>query len=82
MWKVGRYKVYRNTFKIGFIFVIMILGCDRLTTVYLIRHSVRMPMSMIESYHTNQDKLILSEKVILNSEGEDFYGKNTCREKN
>ena len=30
-----------------------------------------MPTSMIESYHTNQDKLILSEKIILNSEGEE-----------
>lgn len=28
-------------------------------------------MTMIESYHTTQDKLILNEKIILNSEGEE-----------
>lgn len=29
-----------------------------------------MPMTFIESYNTTQDKLILNEKIILNSEGE------------
>ena len=42
-----------------------------MTTIYLIRHSVRMPMDRIESYNTNQDELILSEKIILNVEGEE-----------
>lgn len=41
-----------------------------MTTLYLIRHSIRMPLNMIENYKTNQDKLILNEKIILNSEGE------------
>ena len=41
-----------------------------MTTLYLIRHSVRMPLKTIKQYITNQDKLILSEKIILNSEGE------------
>ena len=41
-----------------------------MTTIYLIRHSVRMPLNKIEKYNTTQDKLILSEKIILNSEGE------------
>lgn len=30
-----------------------------------------MPMTFIESYNTNQDKLILNEKIILSSEGEE-----------
>lgn len=30
-----------------------------------------MPMTYIESYNTNQDKLILNEKIILSSEGEE-----------
>lgn len=42
-----------------------------MTTIYLIRHSVRMSMDRIESYNTNQDELILSEKIILNVEGEE-----------
>ena len=41
-----------------------------MTTLYLIRHSVRMPLNKIEKYNTTQDKLILNEKIILNSEGE------------
>jgi len=41
-----------------------------MTTIYLIRHSVRMPLNKIEKYNTTQDKLILNEKIILNSEGE------------
>ena len=41
-----------------------------MTTIYLIRHSVRMPTSMILEYHTKQKELILNEKIILNSLGE------------
>ena len=41
-----------------------------MTTLYLIRHSVRMPLKTIK-YNTTQDKLILSEKIILNCEGEE-----------
>ena len=41
-----------------------------MTTLYLIRHSVRMEQNKIEKYNTNQDKLILNEKIILSSEGE------------
>lgn len=41
-----------------------------MTTIYLIRHSVRLPLNMIESYHTSQDKTILNEKIILSSLGE------------
>lgn len=33
-----------------------------MTTLYLIRHSVRMPLNKIEKYNTTQDKLILNEK--------------------
>ncbi len=40
-----------------------------MTTLYLIRHSVRMPLNKIK-YKTNQDKLILNEKIILSSDGE------------
>lgn len=41
-----------------------------MTTVYLIRHSVRLPMNIIETYNTNQNKIIKSEKIILSIEGE------------
>lgn len=41
-----------------------------MTTIYLIRHSVRMPLKNIK-YNTNQKKLILDEKIILNVEGEE-----------
>lgn len=40
------------------------------TTIYLIRHSVRLNNDFINGYHTSQDKLVLSEKIILNPEGE------------
>ena len=41
------------------------------TTVYLIRHSVRLNMkNNIESYNTTQDNLIKSEKIILSVTGE------------
>ena len=40
-----------------------------MTTLYLIRHSVRMPLKTIK-YNTTQDKLILNEKKILSSDGE------------
>lgn len=41
-----------------------------MTTIYLIRHSVRLPLNIIE-YHTNQDKIILNEKIILSPLGEE-----------
>ena len=41
-----------------------------MTTIYLIRHSVRMKQDNIESYNTKQDKLILNEKIVLSSDGE------------
>ena len=42
-----------------------------MTTIYLIRHSVRMPTKSIIEYHSEQDKLIKNEKIILNVEGEE-----------
>ena len=41
-----------------------------ITTVYLIRHSVRLNSNYIDKYNTNQDKTIKNEKIILSSEGE------------
>ena len=41
-----------------------------MTTLYLIRHSVRLSNSEIESYNTDQDKLLKNEKIILSVEGE------------
>lgn len=41
-----------------------------MTTVYLIRHSIRMPNSYIETYNTEQEKLLRNEKIILSVEGE------------
>ena len=40
-----------------------------MTIIYLIRHSVRLPLDSIE-YHTNQEKTILNEKIILSPLGE------------
>ena len=40
------------------------------TTVYLIRHSVRLNNDYIEQYNTSQNKTIKSEKIILSIEGE------------
>ena len=41
------------------------------TTVYLIRHSVRLNMkNNIESYNTTQESLIKNEKIILSVTGE------------
>ena len=45
-------------------------GVIFITTIYLIRHSVRMPVDNIESYHTSQSDLVLSEKIVLNTIGE------------
>ncbi len=42
-----------------------------MTTVYLIRHSVRLPKDMIESYNTTQNEVLLNEKIILSTEGEE-----------
>lgn len=41
-----------------------------MTTLYLIRHSVRMKRDDIETYNTPQPKIIKEEKIILSSEGE------------
>jgi len=41
-----------------------------MTTVYLIRHSVRMKRDNIETYNTTQPRIIKEEKIILSSEGE------------
>lgn len=41
-----------------------------ITTIYLIRHSIRLKKSEIESYRTNQNPIIRNEKIILSSEGE------------
>ena len=51
-----------------------------MTTLYLIRHSVRMPKSFIESYHTSQSELIKNEKIILSSLGEE-RAKILCSQK-
>lgn len=40
------------------------------TTVYFIRHSVRMSKNMINSYRTNQSDLLKNEKIVLNVSGE------------
>ena len=40
------------------------------TTVYLIRHSVRLNNDYIEEYNTSQNKTIKNEKIILSCEGE------------
>ena len=42
-----------------------------MTTIYLIRHSVRLPKDMIESYNTTQSIVDLNEKIILSTEGEE-----------
>lgn len=42
-----------------------------MTTLYLIRHSVRMPMARIDNYNTSQNQIIRNEKVILSVEGEE-----------
>lgn len=42
-----------------------------MTTVYLIRHSVRLSKDYIESYHTDQDVVLRNEKIILSVEGEE-----------
>ena len=41
-----------------------------MTTLYLIRHSVRMKRDDIETYNTIQPRIIREEKIILSSEGE------------
>lgn len=41
-----------------------------MTTIYLIRHSVRMKRDDIETYNTTQPRIIKEEKIILSSEGE------------
>ena len=41
-----------------------------MTTLYLIRHSVRMKRDDIETYNTTQPRIIKEEKIILSGEGE------------
>ena len=41
-----------------------------MTTVYLIRHSVRMPLNKIETYNSNQNGTLKNEKIILSVLGE------------
>lgn len=40
------------------------------TTVYLIRHSIRLNNDYIANYNTSQNETILREKIVLSSEGE------------
>ena len=40
------------------------------TVIYLIRHSLKLSSKMISKFNTNQDKTILSEKIVLSVEGE------------
>lgn len=42
-----------------------------MTTIYLIRHSVRLSNSLIESYNSTDSKLTKTEKIILSIEGEE-----------
>lgn len=42
-----------------------------MTTLFLIRHSVRMPGSDIASRNVSEDKIVTSEKIILSIEGEE-----------
>ena len=44
---------------------------DNMTTIYLIRHSVRIPSSRVEDIHSSQDKTTISEKICLSVEGEE-----------
>ncbi len=41
-----------------------------MTIVYLIRHSVRMPLNCIETYNSNQSGTLKNEKIILSVLGE------------
>ncbi len=40
------------------------------TTVYLIRHSTRFNMDLIDTFRTNQNDVLKNEKIILSVEGE------------
>ena len=42
-----------------------------MTTIYLIRHSVRLKKDFIEEYNTTQEKIIKEEKIVLSSLGEE-----------
>lgn len=42
-----------------------------MTTIYLIRHSVRFKTKDIESYNTPYDKYVRDDKIILDVEGEE-----------
>ena len=52
------------------------------TTVYLIRHSVRMNRSEIETYKTIQPQYLRDEKIILSSEGEKRANNNPTNSQN
>lgn len=41
-----------------------------ITTIYLIRHSIRFNNDFIETYNTSQNKTIKNEKIVLSVEGE------------
>lgn len=42
-----------------------------MTTIYLIRHSVRLKRNLIEEYKSNQERIIKEEKIILSTLGEE-----------
>lgn len=42
-----------------------------MTTIYLIRHSVRLGRDLIEEYNTTQEKIIKEEKIVLSPLGEE-----------
>ena len=42
-----------------------------MTTIYLVRHSVRMKKNLIEEYKTNQSELLKVEKIVLSPLGEE-----------
>ena len=38
---------------------------EKITTIYYIRHSVKLSNNMINTYMTNQSKLLQNEKIVL-----------------
>lgn len=42
----------------------------KITTIYYIRHSVKLSNNMINTYMTNQSKLLKNEKIVLSVNGE------------
>lgn len=43
---------------------------EKITTIYYIRHSVKLSNNMINTYMTNQSKLFKNEKIVLSVNGE------------